>query len=369
MIARKVDWEPEDNDDDELPDTGSGSYLKFNLLWNNQKVFYFAEKITDSEDTWSSEVIDFEFLDPVLNPENLYGFSVELVNERAEVRLLRVNEFNKEIGTIWSHELVSTNLNPVNGRVGFAADLLFRDAYIKDYLGAPTTFARLRSQVFRQRTPVDGAQLGATFASDENLYTGVTGSDLFQDATKTVSGLGSWRTATGITTNDFVADDWHQMYLRFALWIGEGVTRATQPAVVLNTAGSQENLPVPTLLPSQWNYLLFSLDLFRQHLEGLEYSFSFLPQNNDLIWIDNVIIGRRRVAWSMRATTDGPFRYFLSTVNNPTGALHLPADERGVYLQYQAEALTADAWAAQPSLRPRHAQLGLPVFDENFETR
>jgi hypothetical protein len=367
LIARKTDWEPED-EDDSIEDTGSGSYIKFNFFWNNQKTFYYAERINDSEESATSTTLDFQFLDFVLNPERLYAFSAKLVNETAELRLTHVDTFNKEVATVWNYTLTSDNLNPVNGRVGFAANFLFNDAYIKDYIGAPSTFSRLRSEVLRQRTPVDGAQLTASFSDDINLYTSVTGTDLFQDATKTVSGLGSWRTAVGVTTNDFIADDWEQMYLRMALWIGN-VTADTQPDIVLNTPGGPEHLPVPLLQSNQWNYLLFDLNLFKRHLEGLPYSFSALPQDNDLIWVDNIIIGRRRVAWSMRATQNGIFRYFWDTVNDPFGALHLPGPERGVYLQFQAEALTDDAWAAQPSFLIRHAQLGLPLYDVNYEKR
>ena len=368
LIARKIDFEPEGTEDAE-DDIGSGSYLKFNLYWNDEKIFYFAEKVTDSEDAFSSELVDHVFIDSLLNPARMYAFSVKLVNDTALVRLTHVDEHDKEIDDVWKHEVTSTSFTSLNGRVGFSASLTSNDAYIKAYIGAPTSFARLTSQTYRQRTPIDGAQLSTLSAPDMNLYTSMSGVDIALDATKTVSGFGSWRTTTSMTTNDFIAEDWNQMYLRIAIWIGAGTTRNSQPQIFLNTPGNQESLALRPLQATQWNYLLFDLNLFKHHLEGLSYSFSIQSQNSNPFWADNIIIGRRRVAWSLRTRPDAPFRYFWDTTNDPSGALHIPQNERGVYLQYRAEALTDDAWAAFPNLFLRHAQLGLPIYDINFERR
>jgi hypothetical protein len=38
-------------------------------------------------------------------------------------------------------------------------------------------------------------------------------------------------------------------------------------------------------------------------------------------------------------------------------------------LELKAEALTLDAWVSSFKLFPRYAELGLPVYDQGFETR
>lgn len=372
LIARKVDWEPEPEDLDNDDDTGSGTFLKFSLLWNSLKTLYFIEKITDSETSRTSEIVDHDFIDITLNPSYLYTFSVKLVGEIATIRIVHVDEYNAEIADVWTRTVNNSLLEAVPGRVGFAADLFSNDATIEAYIGAPTSYSTLISQKLVQRTPVDGGQLAAVSASDKNLWTSISGlgDDLFLDPTKTLSGFGSWRTAQGLITNTFVAEDWNQMYLRVALWVNGPIDHVNQPSIALTTAGGNKTLPMSALQPFQWNYLFFNLAIFHKHLEGLEYQISFLPSPRlNLFWVDNIVIGRRRVAWSMRAKQDAPFHYFASTINNKTGAVHLPRDERDIYLQYQAEALTEDAWVVNPNLFPRHAQLGLPIYDEGYERR
>jgi hypothetical protein len=86
-------------------------------------------------------------------------------------------------------------------------------------------------------------------------------------------------------------------------------------------------------------------------------------------WVDNVLVGRRRVAWRFRAQPNGVFRAFKETINDSKKALHLPIEERGTSLQVECEALTDDAWTGPYKLFPHYAPLGNPFYDQSFETR
>jgi hypothetical protein len=169
-------------------------------------------------------------------------------------------------------------------------------------------------------------------------------------------------------------DDWYETYLDVYIWTPAGVTEANQPRIVLLEGPSEHSLVIPNLKPAQWNHVRTELRLFSDLVTGNAYSFSFLPGLNPdvplgFFWVDATVVGRRKVAWSARATEDGLFRRFYGLVNDPGGALHFNPDERGRFLQIQAEALTPDAWISEFTLFPHYAELGLPLFDKAFETR
>ena len=152
------------------------------------------------------------------------------------------------------------------------------------------------------------------------------------------------------------------------------VTVKNQPIIVLNTPSGTENLTMPRLQPAQWNSLHFDLGIFRQLLTGVGYSISILPATDPdkplgNFWVDSTVLGRRRVSWSVRATTNGPWREFRDLVNKPNGAVHFPSAERGTQLQLKADALTQDAWVSSFKVFPRHAELGLPIYDQAFQKR
>jgi len=358
--------------------TGTGSYTEVSLLWGTTSTDLKVRQVNITGNTNKNYTATVDLnIGGALDPLKHYLFQVELIGTRVLVTIFTTT-INKEItSTVWSQSILTAITNDDylyrTGRVGFVSALINRDAYLTEFNIAPTGFARLRTKVYNSRTPVDGAQLSAVYSSDLNLFNGVSGTDILVDQTKTISGTGSYRTRLGVTTNQFIVDDWEQTYLKLGIWVSNNVTLANQPVISLNGASSHD-LFVPKLQPSQWNYLDFDLTLFRDLITGASYTISVTaapepdkPLGN--FWIDSIMIGRRRVAWSARAQANAPFRPFYGLVNDPNGALHFKPSERGKALQLQAVALTSDAWVASFKVFPRYAQLGLPVYDKGFETR
>jgi len=362
---------------DDIADTGSAIFAR--LIWNDSLLKFEAQRM-DTTGGSPGAVAAATLFDETINtsgldPSVLYAFNVKLVGTTLTANLYEVNHFREITATVWnSSPINSDTFIYQNGRVGFHAELRNRDSYIDAIVQAPTSFAILRTQVYETRSPVDGLKLAAVFSSDANLFLNIAGDDAWRDQTKTVSGLGGIRTAKGITTNQFIVDDWPETYLNVAIWVSTAVTRANQPVIQLNTGSILHFLEMPDLKPSQWNYLHFDLGIFRNLITGLPYSFSFNPGPNPdkplgNFWVDNFMIGRRRVAWSGRATENGVFRRMWETVNDPRGALHFNPEERGTHLQLEVEALTEDAWISSFQLMPHYAELGAPLYDRNFETQ
>jgi len=356
---------------------GLGNHISARLKWNDSASSFttvYSSSTGGSPGTVVDSGTHTESIGPALDPNSFYVYRVELRGTQI-VASLYTTDINRNIlAHIWTN-LSDTNAAYVysNGRVGFVADLQSRDAFVTAFDVATTGFAIFQTEVFNRRTPVDGAQLAAVFSEDLNLFQSVTGPDLFVDQTKTLSGLGSFRTQRSITTNAFVIDDWTQTYLSLAIWVPSTVTFLNQPVIFLNTGSGQEMIPLDRLQAAQWNTINFDLGIFRNLLTATSYSItvSGAPQPDRALgyfWVDEIVVGRRRVDWAIKATPNGAWRSFRGLVNDKNGAIHFTPEERGTALQLQATALTEDAWSATFKLFPRIAQLGLPVYDQSFET-
>lgn len=364
----------------EIKDTGAGtgSHIRATLKFNDAETLFEAKRVDTtggSPGVQTTHGLYTETVGGVLDPLKNYNLQVEIRGTQIFATLYETDINKNTLSTVWhlATTLSDSNYTYRQGRVGFVGTLVSRDAYIDELLVSPTGFASMTTQVFNTRTPVDGGQLTAVSSEDENLWSGFTGSDIFIDNSLTVSGFGSFRTAIGLTSNTFIVDDWTNTYLSIALWVPTNVTTSNQPQVVLNTPSATENLVMPKLQPGQWNSLYFDLGVFCDLVTGIGYSFSVLAASTPdkalgNFWADSVTLGRRRVAWSMRATANGPWRYFKDMLNNPTGAVHLPHDERGALVQLRAEALTEDAWVSSFKLIPHYAELGLPLWDQAFDS-
>lgn len=357
--------------------TSSGSYTEVSLLWGTTSTDLKVQQVNILAGVKTPTAIVNLNIGGSLDPVAHYLFKVELIGTRVLATIFTTTVNQEITSTVWSQSVLTAITNDDylyrTGRVGYVAALVNRDAYLKEFSVAPTGFARLRTKVYNSRSPVDGAQLSAVYSSDLNLFNAVSGTDILVDQTKTVSGSGSYRTALGVTTNQFIIEDWEQTYLKVAIWVSNNITLANQPVISLNGATSKA-LVVPKLQPSQWNYLDFDLTFFRDLITGANYTLSITtatepdrPLGN--FWVDDIMVGRRRVAWSARAQADAPFRPFYDMVNDPYGAVHFKPSERGKALQLQAVALTTDAWVSSFKLFPRYAELGLPVYDRGFEIR
>lgn len=354
---------------------GTGSHIEAGLQFNDTNTIFYSKFVSTSggspgveTDTGNHSVT----VGGPLDATKLYLFRVQLRGTQVIPSIWQVNSDHSIVSLIWQNPGSITDAAYVyrNGRVGFIGSLLSRDSFIDAIDVAPTGFAELETVSYTSRTPVDGAQLSAVYSPDENLFTSIAGNDMIPDSTKTISGNGSYRATLPMTTNTFLVDDWTQMYLELAIWVSNAVSSKNQPQILLNIpGGSTETLPMTNLKPSQWNTLYFDLGVFRDQISASQYSFTVQPGLNPdkplgFYWVDSINIGRRRVAWSARATSTGLWREFKEMVNNPDGGIHFTPEERGTALQLKADALTEDAWVGSFHLFPRYAQLGLPRFDQ-----
>lgn len=363
--------------------TNTGSHIEAGVQFNDTEVNFYAKFVNrvagvDQPDTGVYTLTNI--VNGPFDSSKRYLMLIQLKGTQIIPKIYTVYSNGDINEVIWTGLGTITNTAYVyrNGRVGFVADLLSRDAYVDAINVSPQGFAELITETFTSRTPVDGAQLSAVYSSDLNLFTGFT-SGATLDSTKTISGNGSYRSTGQMVMDTFLVDDWTQMYLDLSVWVSSAVTEFNQPTIILNGVEDPVTKVLDTALlkAAQWNNLTFDLGLFRDLPTGVSYFFSIKPgiepdQPLGFYWVDEITIGRRRVSWAARATPTGLWREFKNTVNNPNGALHFTPEERGTQLQIKADALTQDAWVASFNLFPRYASLGLPLWDqggtyENFD--
>jgi len=354
--------------------TDNGSAIYTWLQWNDAELRFEAQRKdmvngVVSGTSLYSEQINTSGLDPTL----LHAWTVKLVGKTLNSSVVVVDQHREVLSNIWDLSAIdSDDWTFRNGRVGFTADLVDRDSYVDALVTAPVGYALMRTKIYESRDPVDGARLQAVYSPDSNLFTNLTGADAFRDQTKTVSGKGSIRTLAGLDTNQFIVEDWNETYLDIAIWTPATVTPLNQPRIVLNSGSNEYALRMPPLKGAQWNYLYFELGNFRDFITGLAYSLSILPGEFPdtplgYYWVDSVTVGRRKVAWGVRANSTAPFIRFRRMANQTNGAVHFNPIQRGRQLQLEAQALTPDAWISEFTLFPHYAELGLPVYDQGFE--
>lgn len=228
----------------EVKDTGAGtgSHIECGLTFNDTNTNFYANFVSTTGGSPGTEVITGSYttsVGPPLDNTKRYLLSVQLKGTQIIPTLYSTYTDKSVRQQEWQPPSAITNSAYVyrNGRVGFIADLFTRDAYVDALEVAPQGFAELVTQPYNSRTPVDGAQLAAVYASDLNLWTGMSGIGLVTDTNKTISGNGSYRTSGQMKTNDFLADDWTQMYLQMAIWVSSAVTVDNQPQILLNVPG------------------------------------------------------------------------------------------------------------------------------------
>lgn len=363
--------------------TNTGSHIEAGVQFNDTEVNFYAKYVSRVAGVDQPDAGVYTLTNIVNGPfdsSKRYLMLIQIKGTQIIPKIYTVYTNGDVESIVWSGLGTITNTAYVyrNGRVGFIADLLTRDAYVDAITVSPQGFAELITETFTSRTPVDGAQLSAVYSSDLNLFTGFS-SGATLDLTKTISGNGSYRSTAQMTMDTFLVDDWTQMYLNLSVWVSSAVTEFNQPTIILNGVEDPVTKVLDTALlkAAQWNNLTFDLGLFRDLPTGMSYFFSIVPgiepdQPLGFYWVDEITIGRRRVSWAAKATANGLWREFKNTVNNPYGAIHFTPEERGTQLQIKADALTEDAWVASFNLFPRYASLGLPRWDqggtyENFD--
>lgn len=302
-----------------------------------------------------------------------YMFYMQFIGNKVTVTLYKLDAADAITSTIFQQVFDDEEYTFRQGRVGLTGVFHDRDGYIDDFSAASIGFATATSKVFQSNTPVDGAQLQATFAEDTNMWTSFFATDLFLDMNKTTTGRGSYSSARQLMTNQFVLEDWLNTYIEFDLWVPITVSETNQPELSLVGAGATIKPEMPILRGGQWNHLIFTLEDYVDFLTGVPYVAAIEPRQRDLqlgtFWVDNMKIMRRLISWQIRARSDAPWREFRGLVNDPDSAVHLPLPERGTQLQLQAVALREDAWIGSYHLFPHYAELGLPVTDLGYETR
>lgn len=307
-----------------------------------------------------------------------------------------------------------------SGHIGFNANLLDGDAYVKSIHPYHTTFAEFQSVGFNSISPVWGAQLSSLFTPPTQLFTppwtglsaGSSAPVISNDFTRTQGSISSTRvdflqgsvttTLPGIISpvlsppGDTVSGitDFTHTSLSFDIWALDAPFNNftySGPFILLliNEQGYGLQLPLPRIVPNQWqsvnvslaglssvltssqNTILTSGDRFFYRAPAGKYQLALLysGQVPTTIWLENVSVLFDAIEWQGRAYSGSvfdeshiPWTPFGNTINNPTSGIRFIAP--GTSLQVKATALQqAGSIFNGYILEPVYGQLGNFVWD------
>jgi hypothetical protein len=359
---------------------------------------------------------------PNMNNNAEYLMICSLEDSSARVRIFALNEDKSVVQEpVFDSTLIEDDgvFRRRQGRIGWKAVLNDNDAYIHSIRPRSVVFAEYKSAPLTSFTPVDGAQLFASFTGNEELWnqgfdiipSSSKGVILSRDKSRTLSGE-SFRVDTngteknvGITTDLIEFIDFTQAEIRFFLWFaGEprtvetvehkheasfpgpykylpfypsaGYTSTKQEmfsninAQLVSEEGTIIPLTMPELETNQWQEIIISLPTEEIVQTGKYYVQILQPTlTASTWWVDDVSIFERSVQWSARSVVSDPWNSnyapwtdFREIVNvNRKGILLSP---RGKELQLRARALRQNSVIKSPKIIPRYASLGRLVWPE-----
>ena len=362
---------------------------------------------------------------PALEDNKEYLMICTLEDSSARVRLFKLKP-DKSVEQEPIFDTTGINDDGVfrrrQGRVGWKASLNDPDAFVGSIRPRGVVFAEYQSTPLTSFTPVDGAQLFASYTGNEELWdqgfkvtpANAKGVVLSRDKARALSAE-SFRVDTngtehdtGITTDFINFTNFEQAEIKFFIWFAglprtvetvEDKHRPTFPsrhrtfpshatfpskgyttfdqrqfpniAVQLVSAeGTVIPLPTPELETNQWQEVIIRVPM-EEIIQTGRYQVQIL-QPTEIVstwWIDDVSIFERVVQWSARSTVSdpwdsnyAPWTDFREIVNVNRKGIRLAP--RGKDLQLRARALRQNATIKTPKIVPRYASLGRLVWPE-----
>ena len=305
------------------------------------------------------------------NQEYLLTASVE--DDRARVRIYELEPDKSVVQKpIFDSTLIEDDaiFRRRQGRFGWKAVLGDADAYVNSIRPRHVVFAEYLSVPLKSFTPVDGAQLFASYSGNEELWDkgltvtpeGATGIMLTRDQNRTLSGE-SFRVDSngternvGITTDFMEFIDFEQTEIKFFLWFA-GLPRTVEKIVdkhpptlpyyrrfpssaawnpkkplaggmypsggftsidevqvpnivaqLVSDEGTVIPLPMPELETNQWQEIIIRIPK-EEIIQTGKYMFQLLQPTliTSSWWVDNISIFERVVQWSARSVISDPW--------------------------------------------------------------
>jgi hypothetical protein len=269
------------------------------------------------------------------------------------------------------------------GRIGWTATFTDGEAHLVSIRPERTLFAEYQSAALNSRTPVQGAQLYATFAPDAQLWTDFTASSNGTDTP--IVTADTKRSITGSSTKVYVNEptanqgvisnllsldtvsgitEWAETTINFSVWVPgtAAVSNSTTlGAYLISDTGWSTPLSVPAINYDTWQEITFDGPAVPSGLYSLQIV--YLGKEATTFWVDAVTVSQRLLSWSARANPTDPWVPFNGLISDPSVGVML---NRGTQLQVRAQAKRQDAAIlAKPKVKPVFAQLGKAVWPED----
>lgn len=363
-----------------MPDTVAEAWIEATLKWEPN---YMTVIIKDTE-TPESQAYRFERIEGMTANTN-YALSVELEDDEFRLQIFSLDGLGQISSAIFDTGVIKDDFmfKRRKGRVGWEFFSNDKDVAIRTIRSHLTMFAEYRSMRMESLTPVEGARLFASASPPSTVALAAApaalGGEVVLDPNKTRHN-GSLRVTTrhtleGIETDSFTIDDFTQTTISFDLFYPhQGLdSGGNLTAHLIGDQGTITQLTIGRIHPNVWQTINIEPVEVIGHVAGESQFRLAITQPEEITttwWIENIRVNERSIAWYGRATPGDPWGMhqsewvpFKDLINSDTDGILFP--ERGRELQVQARALRQDAVIERVAFKPKYAELGRLIWDEN----
>jgi hypothetical protein len=360
----------------------TGTYLVFQVQWGLNSLASIQDSLTTTSNPYVWAL-------PTLTNFTNYLATCTLEENNVRIQIYALDQKTLAQGAILFDSGSITDSYQFTrrpGRIGWSASFSDGEAHLVSIRPERTLFAEYQSAPLNSRTPVQGAQLYATFAPDAQLWTDFTASGngvepptVTADTKRSITGsstkvyVNNPGANQGVISNVLSLDavsgitEWSETTIDFSVWVPSSAVVANSPisgtigAYLVSDQGGRIPLSLPALNYDTWQEITIGGPAIPSGLYQLQIV--YLQDQSTTFWVDAVSISQRLLSWSARANPTDPWVPFNGLISDPSVGVVL---NRGTQLQVRAQAKRQDAAIlAKPKVKPLFAQLGKSVWPED----
>jgi hypothetical protein len=327
-----------------------------------------------------------------LDDDTEYAALLEVYDNTWRARIVPVEDKQYQ----WADQIFDTgevtddtSVRRSKGRLFYTENVVDTGAEVLDFAVVSATYAEYRNRPYKSVTPVEGCQIYAEYTPGTNRFTGLVpsfgGGTFTLDRERSLSGE-SYKITNigdlpnrGNRTNLIDFNDFANFRIEFDIWYPQAeIVADNQVELRIDdpddpTVGITVNLGHFT--GDRWHHVKLyprEAQLFRSGVYQLNFNQPASGRASTW-WLDNIKVIEETMRWEARAVADDPWgdkqgewTHARDLINSQNSGILFP--ERGTELQVRGRALHPDVALGKVKVKPKYAELGRVVFDENKDT-
>jgi hypothetical protein len=366
------------------------SFLSFSVSWGTNQTISIGNS---SEGNYVNYDWNYDWSFLQLENYAYYMATCQLEENSVRIQLYSLNqETLAPVVSIYDTGVITDSYQFPRrpGRIGWQANFSDGEAHLLSIRPESTLFAEYQSVPLNSRTPVQGAQVYATYSSNLQLWDSFSPADMspFGQAVSPIVTADTKRSLTGSSTKVYInkasanqgiisnvlsqdgysgITDWDEVEINFSVWVpsvAQVEGSSTLGTYLVNEHGWYIPLSFPAIKFDTWQNISFEGPDIPSGPYRLQII--YLGSTPTTFWVDAVNVSQRLIGWSARANPNDPWVAFNDLTGNVNSGVYL---NRGKQLQVRAQAKRQDAGIfSKPKIKPVFAELGKAQWPEDTPT-